>query len=132
MTNIVILSGNLGNDPETSTTAGGIAIAHMSLATSRPRYVDGKIARDGNGRAELTTEWHRVVAFENIAKAAEKCVKGMKILVIGRNKTTKWQDRDGNDRYTTEVIAETIEFLAWPKRGKQKDRDIDPDDDINF
>lgn len=130
MTNIVILSGNLGNDPETSTTAGGIKITHLSLATSRPRYADGKIVRDGEGRAELATEWHRVVAFETTAKAAEKCVKGMKILVIGRNKTTKWQDREGNDRYTTEVIADSIEFLAWPKRGQRKTRDIHPDDDI--
>lgn len=130
MTNIVILSGNLGNDPETSTTAGGINITHLSLATSRPRYVDGKIVRDGEGRAELATEWHRVVAFENTARAAEKCVKGMKVLVIGRNKTTKWQDREGNDRYTTEVIADSIEFLVWPKRGQRKDRDIHPDDDI--
>lgn len=130
MTNIVILSGNLGNDPETSATPGGIKITHLSLATSRPRYADGKIVRDSEGRAELATEWHRVVAFENITKAAEKCVKGMKVLVIGRNKTTKWKDRDGNDRYTTEVIAESIEFLTWPKRGQRKNRNIDPDDDI--
>lgn len=130
MTNIVILSGNLGNDPETSTTAGGIEIAHLSVATSRPRYVDGRIVRDGEGRAELATEWHRVVAFDNTARIAGKCVKGMKVLVIGRNRTTKWQDREGNDRYSTEVVAESIEFLVWPKRGKQKNRDVDPDDDI--
>lgn len=123
MTNIVILTGNIGNDAETTTTAGGIMITNLSVATSHPLYADGKIVRDEDGRARLVTDWHRVVAFDN--KRAQKCVKGMKVLVIGRNKTNKWQDRDGNDRYTTEVIVKSIEHLAWPKR---QNEDIDPDD----
>ena len=74
-------------------------------------------------RANCSAIDEHVVAFDN--KRAQKCVKGMKVLVIGRNKTNKWQDRDGNDRYTTEVIVKSIEHLAWPKR---QNEDIDPDD----
>lgn len=131
MTNIVILSGNLGADPEIRNTGNGNRVANFSLATSRPRYADGHIVRDGQGRAEQDTEWHRVVAFNGNARSAEKCVKGMKVLVIGRNKTNKWKDKDGNDRYTTEVIADRIEFQSWPKRETEGGAN-DPDDEIPF
>ncbi len=132
MTNIVILNGNLGADPEIRNTGNGNRVANFSLATSRPRYADGNIVRDENGRAEQDTEWHRVVAFNGQAKSAEKCVKGMKVLVIGRNKTQKWTDKDGVTRYTTEVIAEKIEFQAWPKRSNDGGGANDPDDEIPF
>ncbi|GAA5665657.1 MULTISPECIES: single-stranded DNA-binding protein [Hyphomicrobiales] len=132
MFNQVTLIGNLGADPEIRNTNGGGKVANFSVATSRPRYSDGKIVRNERGYAEQETEWHRVVAFNGQAKSAEKCVKGMMVLIIGRNRTNKWQDRDGKDRYTTEVVAESIRFLAWPKR---EDEDPAPDvldDDIPF
>ena len=132
MFNQITLIGNLGADPEIRSTNSGSRVANFSVATSRPRYSDGKIVRNERGYAEQETEWHRVVAFNGQAKSAEKCVKGMMVLIIGRNRTNKWQDRDGKDRYTTEVVAESIRFLAWPKR---EDEDPAPDvldDDIPF
>ena len=132
MTNIVLLAGNVGNDPETATTRGGTKITDFRIATSRPRRVDGKVVKGENGYAEQDTEWHRVVAFNGQAKSAEKCVKGMMVLIIGRNRTNKWQDRDGKDRYTTEVVAESIRFLAWPKREEEDPAPDVLDDDIPF
>mgnify|MGYP001048317085 FL=1 len=132
MTNIVILSGNVGQDPETN-TYDRTQVTRFSMATSRPRYSDGEIVRDKDGRAEQETEWHRVVAFNGLAKSLRKCVKGMRVLVVGRNKTTKWTDKDGATHYTTEVVAERIEFLSWPKpKGENDEGSFNGDDDIPF
>ncbi|MGB3834242.1 MAG: single-stranded DNA-binding protein [Mesorhizobium sp.] len=131
MFNQVTLVGHLGTDPEIRNTSNGSKVANFSVATSSPRFSDGKVVRNERGYAEQDTEWHRVVAFNGLAKSAEKCVKGMLVLIIGRNRTNKWQDRDGKDRYTTEVIADRIKFLAWPKR--EDDQAPDPiDDEIPF
>ncbi|CAH1666906.1 MULTISPECIES: single-stranded DNA-binding protein [Alphaproteobacteria] len=131
MFNQVTLVGHIGANPEIRNTSNGNKVANFSLATSRPRYSDGKIVRNERGYAEQDTEWHRIVAFNGQAKSAEKCVKGMLVLIIGRNRTNKWQDRDGNDRYTTEVVAEEIRFLAWPKREDEQTSETF-DDDIPF
>ena len=132
MFNQVTLVGNLGADPEIRNTNSGGKVANFSLATSRPHYSDGKIVRNERGYAEQETEWHRVVAFNGQAKSAEKCVKGMMVLIIGRNRTNKWKDKEGNDRYTTEVIAESIRFLAWPKRDDEDPAPAGIDDEIPF
>jgi single-strand DNA-binding protein len=134
MQNIVILAGNIGQDPETRTTQGGTRITHFTLATSRPRYSEGKVVRDKNGYRVQDTEWHRITAFNGLGKTIEEhCEKGMKVLVRGRIHYTKWQDQQGNDRYGCEIIAETVDFLSrakQPENGSGDQRDMD--DDIPF
>ena len=134
MQNIVILAGNIGQDPETRTAQGGTKITHFTLATSRPRYSEGKVIRDAEGYRVQDTEWHRITAFNGLGKTiAEHCGKGMKVLVRGRIHYTKWTDQQGNDRYGCEIIAETVDFLS---RAKQTENDGDTgsyrDEDIPF
>jgi len=104
--NKVILVGNLGADPETRTSQAGNMIANLRLATS-----DRRKDREGNWTDH--TEWHRVVCFgrtaENVAKF---CRKGKQIYVEGRIQTQKWTDREGKDRWTTEIVANEIRFLG--------------------
>ena len=106
MINKVILIGNLGADPEMRYTPSGTAVATLSLATSR-RWKD----KDGSQQDE--TEWHRVVVW---AQSAEFCgnylAKGSKVYIEGRLQTRKWQDQNGNDKYTTEIIANTVQNLT--------------------
>lgn len=116
MQNIVILAGNIGQDPDTRMTTGGTRITHFTLATSRPRYADGKPVRDNDGRRVQDTEWHRVTCFNGLSKTVEDyCKKGMKLLVRGRIHYTKWTDKDGVERYGCEIIAETVDFLSRAK-----------------
>jgi single-strand DNA-binding protein len=98
--NRVTLIGNLGADPEVRHTQSGQKIVSMSIATSE-RWKDQR-----SGEARERTEWHRVVIFnEGLATVAEKYLaKGAKILVEGKLSTRKWQDQQGNDRYTTEIV----------------------------
>lgn len=104
--NKVILIGNLGADPELRYTPGGQAVADLRLATSR-RW-QGK---DGSPQEE--TQWHRVVVW---GKQAEQCkeflAKGRQVFIEGRLQTRSWEDRDGNKRYTTEVVAQQVQFLG--------------------
>lgn len=104
--NKVILIGNLGNDPDTRYTQGGSAIANISLATSTSW-------RDKDtGDTQERTEWHRVVFFGRLAEiASEYLRKGSRVYVEGRLQTRKWQDQSGNDRYTTEVVANEMQML---------------------
>ncbi|AZI35856.1 single-stranded DNA-binding protein [Caenibius tardaugens NBRC 16725] len=133
MQNIVILAGNIGQDPETRTTQGGTRITHFTLATSRPRYSEGKVVRDDRGYRVQDTEWHRITAFNGLGKTIEEhCEKGMKVLVRGRIHYTKWQDQQGNDRYGCEIIAETVDFLSRAKQTETDRDDLDLDDDIPF
>ena len=116
MQNIVILAGNIGQDPETRTTTGGTKITHLTLATSRPRYAEGKPVKDDKGNRVQDTEWHRITCFNGLGTTVEKyCTKGMKLLVRGRIHYTKWTDKDGVDRYGCEIIAETVDFLSRAK-----------------
>ncbi len=98
--NKVILIGNLGQDPEVRYTQSGDAIANVSLATS-------ETWKDKNtGEPQERTEWHRVVFFGKVAEIVKDYLhKGSKIYVEGQLRTRKWQDKDGQDRYTTEVIV---------------------------
>lgn len=104
--NKAILIGNLGADPETRHTAGGNAVTNLSLATS-------ETWRDKQtGDQQEKTEWHRVVMFGKLAEiAGEYLRKGSKVYVEGRIQTRKWQDRDGNDRWTTEIVANEMQML---------------------
>ncbi|GHE45876.1 single-stranded DNA-binding protein [Camelimonas fluminis] len=134
MQNIVILAGNIGQDPETRTTQGGTRITHFTLATSRPRYSEGKVVRDDRGYRVQDTEWHRITAFNGLGKTIEEhCEKGMKVLVRGRIHYTKWTDQQGNDRYGCEIIAETVDFLSRAKQTENgSGNQGDMDDDIPF
>ncbi|AKS42387.1 single-stranded DNA-binding protein [Wenzhouxiangella marina] len=104
--NKVILIGNLGADPETRHTAGGSAVTNLSLATSES-WRDRQ-----SGEMRENTEWHRVVLFSKLAEiAGEYLRKGSKVYIEGRLQTRKWQDRDGNDRWTTEIVANEMQML---------------------
>ncbi|MBX9706137.1 MAG: single-stranded DNA-binding protein [Gammaproteobacteria bacterium] len=104
--NKVILIGNLGGDPEVRYTPGGSAVTTVSIATS-----DGWKDKD-SGEMKERTEWHRVVFFNRLAEiAGEYLKKGSKVFVEGRLQTRKWQDKDGNDKYTTEIVAGEMQML---------------------
>jgi len=104
--NKVILIGNLGADPDTRHTAGGNAVTNLSVATSES-WRDRQ-----TGEQRENTEWHKVVLFGKLGEiAGEYLRKGSKVYLEGRLQTRKWQDRDGNDRWTTEVIANEMQML---------------------
>jgi single-strand DNA-binding protein len=104
--NKVILIGNLGRDPEVRYSPNGGAIANITLATSESW-------KDKNtGEQVDKTEWHRVVFFRRLAEiAGEYLKKGSKVYIEGKLQTRKWQDKEGNDRYTTEVVANEMQML---------------------
>lgn len=104
--NKAILVGNLGRDVELRYTPGGTAVANFSIATTR-------VWNDRSGQRQEETEWHRVVAWDKQAETANKYLrKGRQVYVEGRLQTRKWDDRDGNTRYTTEVRAERLVLLG--------------------
>jgi single-strand DNA-binding protein len=105
--NKVILVGNLGRDPEVRYSPNGQAVANVTLATSESW-------KDKNtGDKQERTEWHRVVFFGKLAEiAGEYLKKGMQVYVEGRLQTRKWQDKDGADRYTTEIVANEMQMLG--------------------
>ncbi len=104
--NKVILIGNLGQDPEVRYMPNGNAVANVSIATSESW-------KDKNsGEQQERTEWHRVVFFRRLAEiVGEYLKKGSKVYVEGRLQTRKWQDKNGQDRYTTEIIADQMQML---------------------
>ncbi len=105
--NKVILVGNLGQKPEMRYTATQTAVANLSIATTE----SWKDKESGENRDK--TEWHRVVFFGSLAEIAEKYLdKGSSVYVEGKIQTRKWQDRDGNDRYTTEVLGNQLTMLG--------------------
>ena len=134
MQNIVILAGNIGQAPETRTAQSGANISSFSLATSRPRFSEGRVIRDENGYRVMDTEWHRITCFNGLGKTvADHCEKGMKVLVQGRIHYTKWTDAAGIDRYGCEIIAEKIDFLSRPKATEGENPElVDTDDEIPF
>ncbi len=113
--NKVILIGNLGKDPEVRYTPGGSAICNITLATSR-NWKD-----KNTGERQEETEWHRVVFYDRLAEVAgEYLRKGKSIYVEGRLKTRKWQDKDGQDKYTTEIIASEMTMLGGRDSGGEE------------
>lgn len=103
--NKVILVGNLGADPEVRYMPNGGVVANVNLAT-------GESWKDQNGQLQERTEWHRVVFFARLGEIVRDYVKkGSKIYVEGRLQTRKWQDKNGQDRYTTEIVANEMQML---------------------
>lgn len=110
--NKVILIGNLGRDPEVRYTGSGAAICNVTIATSR----NWKDKNSGEKMEE--TEWHRVVFYDRLAEiAGEYLKKGRSCYVEGRLKTRKWQDKDGAEKYTTEIIADNLQLLGGREGG---------------
>src|SRR5262252_5877389 len=104
--NKVILVGNLGRDPETRYTTSGDAVTNIRLATT-------DTWKDKNGEKQERTEWHNIVFYGRQAEiAGEYLKKGRQIYVEGRLQTRKWQDKEGQDRYTTEIVADRMQMLG--------------------
>jgi single-strand DNA-binding protein len=105
--NKVILIGHLGNDPETRYMPSGSAVTNLRIATSES-WKDKT-----SGDQQERTEWHNIAMFGRLAEiAAEYLRKGSQIYIEGRLRTRKWQDRDGNDRWTTEIVANEMQMLG--------------------
>jgi single-strand DNA-binding protein len=110
--NKVMLIGRLGRDPEVRYLPSGVAIANISLATSE-QWKD-----KNTGEKQEKTEWHRVVFFGRLAEVVgEYLKKGGEVFVEGRLQTRKWQDKDGNDKYTTEIVANEMQMLGSKPSG---------------
>jgi single-strand DNA-binding protein len=105
--NKVILIGNLGRDPEVRYTPSGLAVANVTIATSES-WKDKQ-----SGEMQERTEWHRVVFYQRLAEiTGEYLKKGSKVYIEGKLRTTKWQDKTtGADRYTTEIVADSMQML---------------------
>jgi single-strand DNA-binding protein len=144
--NKVILVGNLGSDPELRTTPGGQRVANFRLATSRQWT-------GTDGQKQEKTEWHSIVAWAKLADICERFLtKGKQVYVEGRLETRSWQDKEGQTRYKTEIICETMQMLGragdrngeasfeGPARGSAPDENFQPaagggggsDDDLPF
>jgi single-strand DNA-binding protein len=104
--NKVILVGNLGRDPETRYMPDGGAITNVSIATT-------DTWKDKNGDKQERTEWHRVAFFGKLAEiSGEYLKKGSQVYIEGRLQTRKWQDKDGQEKYTTEIVADRMQMLG--------------------
>ena len=129
-----IICGRLGKDPDVRYTADGLAVAKLSVATSE-KWKDKK-----TNEYQEVTEWHKVVLFGKQAEfIAKYSKKGDMVLVDGKNKTQKWQAKDGTDRYTTEINGDSIKLLTTKSSNKSSgDSEINDaeaaieDDDIPF
>jgi len=109
--NKVILVGNLGRDPEVRYMPSGDALANFSIATTDNW-------KDKNGQKQERTEWHRISMFGKLAEiAGEYLKKGSSVYVEGRLQTRKWQDKEGNERQTTEVVADRMQMLGGKSGG---------------
>ena len=104
--NKVILVGNLGKDPEVKYLDSGVAVANFSLATSESY-------KNKEGERVNQTEWHNIVLWRGLAEVAEKWLKkGSNVYIEGKIKTRKWEDKDGNTRYNTEILADNMTMLG--------------------
>lgn len=134
--NRVILLGSLGKDPEVKYIPSGTAVANFSMATSEK-------FKSKSGEWEEKTEWHNIQAWARLAEiCGEYLQKGSMVYIEGRIQTRKWEDKDGKDRYTTEIVAEKMQMLSKTK-GKDSgngagDKPVsnepafNPDDDLPF
>ena len=115
--NKVIIVGNLGNDPDVRTMPNGEAVANITVATSESW-------NDKNtGERREVTEWHRIIFYKRKAEvAAEYLRKGSKVYVEGRLKTRKWQDQNGQDRYTTEIQGDVLRMLDSRQSADNQDK----------
>jgi single-strand DNA-binding protein len=112
--NKVILVGNLGKDPEVKYLDNGVAVANFSLATTE-NY------KNKEGERVSQTEWHNIVLWRGLAEVAEKYLKkGASVYIEGKIKTRKWEDKEGNTRYNTEILADNMTMLG----GKQSQENV--------
>jgi len=119
--NKVILIGRLGADPEIRYTPSGAEVANFRIATS-------EVWTNKNGEKEERTEWHRIVAWRNLAKiCGEYLSKGKLVYIEGRIRTRSWEDRDGNKRYTTEIEAIDMKMLGGVGEQDRKTKEPEPD-----
>ena len=137
MVNKVLLIGRLGKDPEVRYTPDGMMVTNFSLATDEYR-------KDKNGERVQRTEWHRIVTFGKLADICGNYLsKGKLIFVEGRIQTQSWEDKEGNKRYTTEIIASDMRMLDSKGQGKSQDMGSEsmssyqgsealPEDDVPF
>jgi single-strand DNA-binding protein len=110
--NKVILVGNLGKDPETRSLPSGEAVANVTVATSES-WKD-----KATGEQKDKTEWHNVVFFRRLAEIAGQYLKkGSQVYIEGKLRTRKWQDKEGKDRYTTEIVADEMQMLGGKPGG---------------
>jgi single-strand DNA-binding protein len=139
--NKVMLIGNLGKDPEVRYTASGATVASFSIATSDR-------VKNKSGEWEDRTEWHNIVLWNKQAEVAkEYLTKGKTVYIEGRLQTRKWQDRDGKDRWSTEIVGDRMQMLGPKGEGSGRpsrqddgfagapsyeDPSFNPDDDIPF
>ncbi len=111
-TNKAILVGRLGSDPEVRYTPSGVAVANFNIATSE-EWKD-----KDTGEKKERTEWHRIVAWSRLGEiCGEYLSKGRQVYIEGRIQTRSWEDRDGNKRYTTEIVASDVQFLGGRDAG---------------
>jgi single-strand DNA-binding protein len=135
--NKVILVGHLGSDPEVRYTPSGKAVANFSLATTE-RFTNKE------GEKEERTEWHKIVAWARLGEiCGEYLTKGSQVYIEGRLQTRNWEDRDGNKRYTTEIVAQAMQMLGGGSKKGGEVASVEeshpseepisiPDDDIPF
>jgi len=135
--NKVILIGNLGADPEVKYLNNGTTVANFRIATTENRL-------NRSGEKTATTEWHRIVAFGRLAEICkEYLIKGKQVYIEGRLRTRSWEDKEGNKRSTTEIVASRMQMLGAPGApadvsGFEKEVDIGPevtpgpDDEVPF
>ncbi len=116
MVNKAILIGRLGNDPEVRYTPDGLMVTNFTMATD-------EIRKDKNGERTQKTEWHRIITFGKLAEISGKYLsKGKLVFVEGRIQTRSWEDKDGNKRYTTEIIASNMRMLE--SKGTARSEDV--------
>lgn len=125
--NKAIILGNLGKDPEVRYTPDGKAVTTFSVATTE-RY------KDKEGNSQERTEWHRIVVWDRLAEiCGEYLSKGKSVYVEGSIRTRSWDDREGNKRYTTEIVGRTVQFLSpRGESGRQSGGPPPPEDDFSY
>ncbi len=117
--NKVILLGRLGQDPELKYTPGGSPVCNFSLATTESWT-------DKSGQKQEKTEWHRVVVWGKLAELCNQYLaKGRQAFLEGRLQTRAWDDKDGNKRYTTEILASTVQFIGGPSASQNTNTGVD-------
>lgn len=113
--NKVMLLGNLGADPEVKYTSSGSSVCNFTLATSDSWT-------DKSGKKQDKTEWHRIVVWSKLAElCGEYLSKGRQVFLEGKIQTRSWEDREGNKRYTTEIVASDVKFISVPKKENSED-----------
>jgi len=124
--NKVVIVGNLGRDPDVRTTASGDSVTNIAIATS-DTWKD-KVT----GEKREATEWHRVVLFKRLGEIAGQFLKkGSMVYIEGSLRTSKWKDKEGNDRTTTEIVANEMQMLGSRSNYEQPSQSVNPDIEPN-